>query len=240
MRAFTVLGPSQSGKTELVKRLAALDGTPAKHETAAHLSFTRFGFMSENWVAIDLAGGPEFARMAGAALAASDAAVLCVGADPEEAVLAAPYLRAIDDAGLPCLIFINRMDLPKGRVRDIVAALQAYTNHSIVLRQVPIREGGRIVGAVDLISERAWRYREGQTSVLVEMPADLRGPRGRGAGGTAGEHVGLRRQAAGGAYRRPRAAVRRALLHRAARNRRGRADPGLPRRSQRTRTACCV
>ncbi len=173
MRAFTVLGPSQSGKTELVKRLAALEGAPARHETAAHLSFTRFGFMSESWVAIDLAGGPEFARMAGAALAASDAAVLCVGADPDEAVLAAPYLRAIDDAGLPCLIFINRMDLPKGRVRDIVAALQAYTNHSIVLRQVPIREGGQVVGAVDLISERAWRYRDGQTSVLVEMPPDV-------------------------------------------------------------------
>jgi elongation factor G len=175
MRAFTVLGPSQSGKTELIRQLAALDGPQPRAESAGYLALTRFGFMGDPWIAIDLAGGPEFARMAGAPLAASDAAVLCVGADPDEAVLAAPHLRAIEDAGVPCLIFINRMDVAKGRVRDIVAALQAYTNRTIVLRQVPIRESGQVVGAVDLISERAWRYREGQPSVLVEMPQDVTG-----------------------------------------------------------------
>lgn len=170
MRCITVMGPSQSGKTELVKRLASLDGHPARTEAAGHLALTRFTFLSEPWCAIDMAGGPEYARMAGAALLASDAVVLCVAPDPDEAVLAAPYLRAVEAAGVPCLIFINRMDVPKGRVRDIVSALQAYTSHAVVLRQIPIREGGVVVGAVDLISERAWRYREGLPSVLVEMP----------------------------------------------------------------------
>ncbi len=170
MRCITVMGPSQSGKTELVKRLAALDGPAAHTETAGHLTLTRFSFLSEPWCAIDMAGGPEYARMAGAALLASDAVVLCVAPDPDEAVLAAPYLRAVEAAGVPCLIFINRMDTPKGRVRDIVSALQAYTSHAVVLRQIPIREAGVVVGAVDLISERAWRYREGLPSVLVEMP----------------------------------------------------------------------
>ena len=172
MRLITVMGPSQSGKTELVKRLAHLDGHAPKVEQAGHLALSRFTFLDEAWCAIDMAGGPEYARMAGAALLASDAAVLCVAPDPDEAVLAAPYLRAIEAAGTPCLIFINRMDAPKGRVRDIVSALQAYTSHALVLRQIPIREGGQVVGAVDLISERAWRYREGLPSVLVEMPQD--------------------------------------------------------------------
>lgn len=170
MRCVAVLGPSQSGKTELVKALAALEDTHPQSETAGHLSLTRFRFMGEDWGALDVAGGPEFARMGGAALLAADAAVLCVSPDPDEAVLAAPWLRAIEAAGLPCFIFVNRMDAPKGRIRDIVGALQAYSGHPIVLRQIPIREGGQIVGAIDLISERAWRYREGQTSQLVEMP----------------------------------------------------------------------
>ncbi len=170
MRCFTVLGPSQSGKTELVRALAALEDAHPRSEAAGHLTLARFGFMDEEWCALDVAGGPEFARMGGAALLAADAAVLCVGSDPEEAVLAAPWLRAIEAANVPCFIFVNRMDAPKGRVRDIVAALQAYSAHSVVLRQIPIREGGEIVGAIDLISERAWRYREGQPSQLVEMP----------------------------------------------------------------------
>ncbi|MCV2873191.1 elongation factor G [Defluviimonas sp. WL0050] len=170
MRCFTVLGPSQSGKTELVGALAALEDAHPRSETAGHLTLTRFGFMGEDWCAIDVAGGPEFARMGGAALLAADAAVICVAPDPDEAVLAAPWIRAAEAANVPSFIFINKMDAPKGRVRDIVAALQAYTGHSVVLRQIPIREGGEVVGAIDLISERAWRYREGQPSQLVEMP----------------------------------------------------------------------
>lgn len=171
MRVFTVLGPSQSGKTELVKALAGLEGgAAAKAETAGHLTLTRFSFMDQPWMAIDLSGGPEFARMSGGALLASDAAVLVVPPDPAQAVLAAPYLRVLEDAGTPTFLFINKMDAAKGRVREIVAALQAYTSHTIVLRQIPIREGGNVVGAVDLISERAWRYREGRPSVLVQIP----------------------------------------------------------------------
>jgi len=170
MRFITVMGPSQSGKTELVKHMAHLDGHAPKVEQAGSIALSRFTFLDEPWCALDLAGGPEIARTAGQALLASDAAVLCVAPDPDEAVLAAPYLRAIEAAGCPCVVFINRVDAPKGRIRDTVAALQAYTSHALVLRQIPIREGGQIVGAVDLISERAWRYREGLPSTLVEMP----------------------------------------------------------------------
>lgn len=170
MRCVAVLGPSQSGKSELVKALGALEDSHPASETAGHLSLSRFRFMGEDWGVLDVAGGPEFARMGGAALLAADAAILCVAPDPEEAVLAAPWLRAVEAAELPCFLFINRMDSPKGRVRDIVSALQTYSRHPIVLRQVPIRENGEVVGAIDLISERAWRYREGQPSQLVAMP----------------------------------------------------------------------
>ena len=70
----------------------------------------------------------------------------------------------------PCILFGNRMDEPRGRLRDVVAALQDYANHTLLLRQIPIREGDRIIGSCDLISERAWRYREGQTSALIAIP----------------------------------------------------------------------
>ncbi|MEM7777655.1 MAG: elongation factor G, partial [Pseudomonadota bacterium] len=85
-------------------------------------------------------------------------------------VLAAPYLRAAEEAGTPCMILINRLDEPKGRIRDVVSSLQEFANHPLILRQVPIRDGEKVVGAVDLISERAWQYRDGQPSALVQMP----------------------------------------------------------------------
>ncbi len=171
MRVFTVLGPSQSGKSTLIQGLAGLEPqrpTALNMQDAA--TITQFSFMGDDWCAIDIAGGAENLSTAGPALAASDAAVLCVGADPEGAVLAAPYFRLIEEAGIPCFLFVNRVDVAQGRMSEVIAALQVYCRHGIALRQVPIREGGQIVGAVDLISERAWAYQEGKPSALIELP----------------------------------------------------------------------
>ncbi|MFV0360785.1 elongation factor G [Tropicimonas sp.] len=174
MRCFTVLGPSNSGKTTLIEALSSLDSKPVRSEMTEYFAITEFTYLDEPWCAFDIAGGPEYIGFAGEALAASDAAILCVPPDPDAAVLCAPYLRLAEESGTPCLLFINRMDTTDNRVRDIVAGLQAYAGHSIILRQVPIRENGEIVGAVDLISERAWEYQEGKHSELIEIPAGVR------------------------------------------------------------------
>ncbi|GAB4355488.1 MAG: elongation factor G [Oricola sp.] len=173
MRCFAVLGPSQAGKTTLVEKLASLEGARQAQVSPNGLGVTEFRFVGESWCALDTAGSVEALAQTQDALMASDACILCVSPNPEEAVLAAPYLKAVEASGTPCILFINRIDEPKGRIRDVIAALQDYSGHPLVLRQVPIREGDRIVGAIDLISERAWRYREGQTSTLVKIPDGL-------------------------------------------------------------------
>ncbi|KRS17729.1 elongation factor G [Roseovarius indicus] len=174
MRVFTVLGPSQSGKSTLVEGLIGLEEQRAQVlDIAGVAKVSQFGFMGDDWTAVDIAGGAENLSTAGPALAGSDAAVLCVGADPEAAVLAAPYFRLIEEAGVPCFLFVNRVDAAAGRMSEVIASLQVYCRHGIALRQVPIREDGQIVGAVDLISERAWQYREGEPSALVEIPESV-------------------------------------------------------------------
>jgi elongation factor G len=170
MRCFTVLGPSQTGKSTLVEKLGALEGAPKKSVSPYGLNLTEFTFGKETWCALDTPGANESLAHAQDALMASDACILCISPAPEEAVLAAPYLRVIEASGTPCIVFVNRIDEPRGRVRDVIAALQGYCSHSLVLRQIPIREGDKVVGTCDLISERAWRYREGQTSALIEIP----------------------------------------------------------------------
>ena len=175
MRVFTVLGPSQSGKSTLVEALASLDGRATKFGFSDILDLTSFSYLGDDWTAIDIAGGAENLPAAGPALAASDAVVLCVPSDADSAVQAAPYLRLIDEAELPCFLYVNKVDTMSERMRDIVSSLQAYCSHSLVLRQIPMREDGRVIGAVDLISERAWKYQEGQPSDLIEVPDTLIG-----------------------------------------------------------------
>ncbi|PIE07681.1 MAG: elongation factor G [Rhodobacterales bacterium] len=175
MRVFSVVGPSSAGKSTLVEALVGLDGSPGKMLDIPGVATVRsFGFMGEDWAAIDIAGGTENIAPVGPVLAASDAVVLCVPADADAAVLAAPYLRMIEEAGVPAMIFINKTDAPVSRMSEAVAALQTYSRHHIVLREVPIREGEAIVGVVDLVSERAWKFNEGKNSTLMEMPDTVR------------------------------------------------------------------
>jgi len=174
MRVFTVLGPSHSGKSTLVDAIGKLEGgSTKKFDVSWAVNVHTFDYLGDDWAAIDLMGGSDNLSYGGPALAASDAAVLCVPPEADAAVLCAPYLHLIEEAGVPCFIFINKMDASTERVRDIVASLQTYCRHNIVLRQVPIRKGSEITGSVDLISERAWEYREGQQAALIELPEDL-------------------------------------------------------------------
>lgn len=171
MRVFTILGPSGSGKSTLVQALAGLDDRRGKSLAVPGVTtVSSFVFMGEDWAAIDVVGGVENLGSVGAALAASDIAVVCVPADADSAVLAAPFIRKVEEVGVPCIIFINRIDSAQGRIAEIVAALQAYSRHHIVLREVPIRDGNAITGLVDLVSERAWKFEEGKHSALIEMP----------------------------------------------------------------------
>jgi elongation factor G len=172
-RTIAVLGAAQTGKSTLIDAMCGLEGRAAPPAEAGELRVADFEHLGETWQAIDTPGSVEFLPVASAALLAADAAVICVAPDPDAAVLAAPYLRLVERAGTPSLIFINRIDEAQGRVRDIVAALQQYVGQPIILRQIPIRDGDEIAGAVDLVSERAWAYREGEPSELIELPPGM-------------------------------------------------------------------
>src|SRR3546814_14603789 len=44
---------------------------------------------------------------------------------------------------------------------------------ALVARQIPIREGERITGFIDLALERAYHYRPGAPSERIDIPSDL-------------------------------------------------------------------
>lgn len=172
-KCVAILGANGVGKSALAGRLAGLEGgrmpSPQPHEIAV----AEVAFLEDSWTVLDCPGSLEFMQQTMDALLVADVAVVCVSPDPEHAVLAAPFIRLAEQAHVPTVLFINRVDEATAPARDIVAALQGYSRHPLVLRQMPIRDEGRIVGAVDLVSERAWKYREGEQSELIEIPAGM-------------------------------------------------------------------
>ena len=109
------------------------------------------------------------------ALSVADAAVVVCEPEIERAAVIAPVLKYLEDAGVPHVLFINKMDDTENRVRDVLAALQAHSSLPLVLRQVPIRDGEDVTGYYDLVSERAYHYKEGEASDLIPLPESMTG-----------------------------------------------------------------
>jgi elongation factor G len=174
-RTVAIVGPYATGKSTLFDALtAAADGPPRRG--AAPRGGTRIGhcrYLDEAWTLIDCPGSVEHAHEAAAALAVADMALLVCDPDPDRAVMVAPLLRQIDEAGLPAMIFVNRIDTMTGLLRDTLAALQGLTARRLMLRAVPIREGDSITGYIDVASERAYRYRKDQPSQPIPLPESM-------------------------------------------------------------------
>jgi elongation factor G len=79
----------------------------------------------------------------------------------------------LDELGIPHIIFVNRIDQAHGRIRDLLAALQPLSVSPLIARQIPIRDGEKVTGFVDLALERAFHYSPGKPSEAVPIPEEL-------------------------------------------------------------------
>lgn len=180
-RSVALVGPYGTGKSTLFDALLAAAGSPTRRSSdtrgrgaGAEVRLAHCGHLGDHWSLLDCPGSVEFAHAEAAALAVVDFAVVVCDPVPARALAAAPVLRALDEAGLPYLVFVNKLDAPDAGVRDTLAALQAHSRRPLVLRQVPIREDGRVTGYADVVSERAYRYREGGPAELICLPEHVR------------------------------------------------------------------
>ena len=188
-RVAALVGPYASGKTSLLESLLLAtdaisrkgsvkdgssvgDATPEARQRAmsveANIAATRY--LDDRWVFLDCPGSIEFQQDTFNALLIADAAVVVVEPDPARAVMVAPLLKFLDQNAIPHLIFINKVENGDARLREVLEALQIISERPLVLRELPIHQDQSIVGFIDLVSERAYKYRQGQPSELIQLP----------------------------------------------------------------------
>ncbi|HZB69656.1 MAG TPA: elongation factor G [Sphingomicrobium sp.] len=191
-RVIALVGPAGAGKTSVAEAMLFAAGATDRLGSTANgssvgdsspearsrggsteLNLYNFDYLGDSFAVIDCPGSVGFAADGARALALADMAILVVDPDPARAPLAAPALRTLDELGVPHLVFVNRIDQAHGRIRDLLSALQPMSVSPLIARQIPIREGEKVTGFVDLALERAFHYRPGKDSEQIEMPADI-------------------------------------------------------------------
>jgi elongation factor G len=180
-RSVALVGPYSSGKSTLFEALMEAAGSavkrpadPRNRPATTEIRMGHCSYLGDTWTILDCPGSIEFAYETQCALAMVDLAVVVCEPAAARALTVAPMLKALADQHIPHMLFVNKIDTLEGSVADTLAALQGYASSPLVLRQVPIIDGGSTVsGYVDVVSERAYRYRRGQASELIQVPSEM-------------------------------------------------------------------
>ena len=178
VRVIAVVGPTGAGKTALTQALASVAGGASGANTGAlgqstDTNFTAIEYMGDRYVLLDTPGAVDFLADADFALPGVDLALVVADSDPDKALLLQPFLHALEELKIPHAIFINKIDQARGRICDLLEALQPVSTLPLVARQVPIWKDDHISGYVDLAMERAYLYQKGKPSQRVDIPADM-------------------------------------------------------------------
>ena len=188
-RVAALVGPYLSGKTTLLESILVATGAVHRkgnvrdgstvgdnapearaRNMSTEMNIVSTEYLGDQWTFLDCPGSVELTQDALNALMVADTAIVVAEPEPAKAVALAPILKALDANNVPHMIFVNKMDHPEASVREMLEALQAISAEPLVLREIPIRDGETITGHVDLVSERAFRWKEGKPSELIQLP----------------------------------------------------------------------
>jgi elongation factor G len=179
-RSVALVGPYSSGKSTLFEALLEAAGSPVKRPAdprnrpmTTEIRLGHATYLGDEWAILDCPGSIEFSHQTCAALAMVDIAVLVCEPSTAKVAMVAPLLKTLKEEGVPHIVFVNKIDTLDGSIADTLAALQQFASSPLVLRQMPIFEGQTVTGFIDLMSERAYRFRKGQPSELIQIPPHI-------------------------------------------------------------------
>lgn len=192
-RSVAIIGPFASGKTTLLEALLARTGAIGRqgnvdaksslgdsgdeareHGMSVETNIATCTYKGDHFTFIDCPGSVEFLHEGNSVLNGVDIAVVVAEPDEKKTAALQLILKALEQRGIPRVLFLNKIDKATGSVRATLQALQPASSVPLVLRQIPIWKDGVTSGFIDLALERAFVYQDGETSKTIEIPDDER------------------------------------------------------------------
>jgi elongation factor G len=188
LRNIAFVGPHHAGKTTLVEAILAhtgaigrrgsiADGTTVtdhEPEDAAHLQSTTVGFAHTaadgfDITIVDTPGFIDFFEETKQALAAVDAAVVVLEADPGRIVQTQTLVDHLESTKMPHIFVINKMDRPGADFSATLSALQEAYGRHVVAEELPIGSAEHFRGYVDLAHMNAYRFDGAEEPIPGEL-----------------------------------------------------------------------
>ena len=190
IRNIAVIGHSGEGKTSVVEAILfnahatdrlgkVVDGNTVtdsdEQEIARKMSISlSVAYAMWEGVKINLLDSPGFYDFEGEeneALRAAGGALIVTGASGSVSVGAEKAIDKCLKNKIPMVLFINGMDKENADYTGTVAALKEKYKGKIAPIQIPLMEGNKMVGYVNALTERAYRF-TGEGLKDIDIPAD--------------------------------------------------------------------
>ncbi|MDR1396934.1 MAG: elongation factor G [Desulfarculales bacterium] len=191
-RTFALIGHGGSGKTSMaeaflfnakaVDRLgkvgdgtSVLDYEPEEVKRGASVSsaFGHYSFKKHSIHFIDTPGDDNFLYEAISSLRAVDGAIMVIDAIDGVKVQGEKVWRHLQEAGLPCLLAVNKMDRERADYDKACAMIPEILGIKPVLLQIPIGTGENFKGVVNLLTNKAYLFEADGGNKLTDIPADM-------------------------------------------------------------------
>ena len=191
IKNFCLLGHGNAGKTSLAEAMlytagnidrlgrtqdgtAVMDFDPEEKKRKFSISA---GLASCEWNGnklniLDTPGYFDFVGEVQQVLRVADAAVIVISGESGLTVGAEKAWKYCEEANIPKLIFINRVDDDRVDYHKLVEELKAKYGKKIAPFQLPIKEGDKIKGFVNVVEQEA-RIFDGNRTITGEMPEGI-------------------------------------------------------------------
>ncbi len=193
IRNIALLGHGGSGKTTLAESMLFVSGATSRQGTVGAgntvsdydaeeikrqtsiSATTMFAEFKGNKInIIDTPGYFDFVGEVFEALRVADTAVICVSAKDQMNVGAEKAWKYVNDRSLPRAIYISKVDEEHANFEKAFDTLRNTFGSSVCALMEPIMEGEKVVGLVDVLKKKAYKFVSGKRQE-VPMPGDIAG-----------------------------------------------------------------
>ena len=172
---YTAKATTRLGRVEDGTTTSDFDPDEQKRRMSVNLAVAPLEWKDNKINLIDVPGFADYASEIAAAMRVIDGAVIVMDAAAGVEVGTELVWQTARKAGVPCLIFVNKIDRDNADFDRVVAQAQELLDSAVIPMQIPVGTQRNFKGIVSLRKERAWMHGEKHDGTFTEepVPAEL-------------------------------------------------------------------